>query len=93
MRGTDHQTSQMFSYLSPEQMVPQDHPLRVIRLLANAALDRPSSAFSKLYSAIGRPVDPLRGSFPPEQLLGALLLQAFFMVGSKRQLMEQMTTK
>jgi hypothetical protein len=39
MRGTDHQTDQMFSYLSPETLVPQDHPLRVIRPLANAGLD------------------------------------------------------
>jgi transposase len=85
MRGTDKQTAQMFSYLSPETMVPQDHPLRVIRPLANAALDRLSPAFSKLYSAIGRP------SIPPEQLLRALLLQAFFTVRSERQLMEQLT--
>jgi transposase len=85
MRGTDQQTSQLFSYLSPEQMVPQDHPLRVIRPLANAALDRLSPEFSKLYSAIGRP------SIPPEQLLRALLLQAFFTVRSERQLMEQLT--
>ena len=85
MRGTDHQTSQMFSYLSPEMMVPLDHPLRVIRPLANAALDRMSPAFAKLYSAIGRP------SIPPEQLLRALLVQAFFSVRSERQLMEQLT--
>ena len=85
MRGTDKQTAQMFSYLSPESMVPQDHPLRVIRPLANAALDRLSPAFSKLYSSIGRP------SIPPEQLLRALLLQAFFTVRSERQLMEQLT--
>jgi transposase len=85
MRGTDQQTSQMFSYLSPEQMVPRDHPLRVIRPLANAALDRLSPAFSKLYSAIGRP------SIPPEQLLRALLVQLFFTVRSERQLMEQLT--
>jgi len=84
MRGTDHQTSQMFSYLSPEIMVPRDHPLRVIRPLANAALDRLSPAFAKLYAAIGRP------SIPPEQLLRALLLQAFFSVRSERQLMEQL---
>jgi transposase len=75
----------MFSYLSPEAMVAQDHPLRVIRPLANAALDRLSLAFDKLYSAIGRP------SIPPEQLLRALLLQAFFTVRSERQLMEQLT--
>jgi hypothetical protein len=72
MRGTDHQTCQLFSYLSRETMVPQDQPLRVIRRLANAALDRLSPAFSQLYLAIGRP------SIPPEQLLRALLLQAFF---------------
>src|SRR5208282_6502206 len=85
MRGTDHQTDKLFSYLSPETMVPQDHPLRVIRPLANAALDRLSPAFNKLYSIIGRP------SIPPEQLLRALLLQAFFTVRSERQLMEQLT--
>ena len=91
MRGVNHQTDQMSSYLSPETMVPRDHPLRVIRPLANAALDRLSRAFSKVYSAIGRPVDPLRGSTPPEQLLRALLVQAFCSVRSERQLMEQLT--
>jgi len=85
MRGTDRQTGRMFSYLSPETMVPQDHPLRVIRPLANAALDRLSPTFNKLYSGIGRP------SIPPEQFLRALLLQAFFSVRSERQLMEQLT--
>ena len=85
MRGTDRQTDQMFSYLSPETLVPQDHPLRVIRPLANAALDRLSPELNELYSAIGRP------SIPPEQLLRALLLQAFFTVRSERQLMEQLT--
>jgi hypothetical protein len=55
-------------------MVPQDHPLHGIRPLANAALDRLSPAFNKLYSQIGRP------SMPPEQSPRALLLQAFFTV-------------
>jgi len=50
MRGMDHQTSQMFSYLSPEMMVLLDHPLRVIRPLAEAAQDRLSPAISKLCS-------------------------------------------
>lgn len=85
MRGTDRQTGQMFSYLSPEAMVPPDHPLRVIRPLVNAALGCLSPAFDELYSEIGRP------SIPPEQLLRALLLQAFFTVRSERQLMEQLT--
>ena len=78
MHGTDHQTSQMFSHLSPEQMVPEDHPLRVIRPLANAALDRLLLAFSKLYLAIGRP------SIPPEQLLRALLVQTAFVPRQSR---------
>jgi transposase len=85
MRGTDRQTGQLFSYLSPEAMVPQDHPLRVIRPLVNAALERLSPVFSEIYSVIGRP------SIPPEQLLRALLLQVFFTVRSERQLMEQLT--
>ena len=85
MRGTDRQTARMFGYLSPEETVPRDHPLRLIRPLANAALDRLSPAFRRLYSVVGRP------SIPPEQLLRALLLQAFFSVRSERQLMEQLT--
>jgi transposase len=85
MRGADHQTDRMFSYLSPEKMVPRDHPLRVIRPLVNAALEHLSPAFAKMYSEIGRP------SIPPEQLLRALLVQAFFSVRSERQLMEQLS--
>jgi transposase len=75
----------MFSYLSPEAMVPRDHPLRVIRPLVNAALDRLSPSFSQIYSVIGRP------SIPPEQLLRALLVQAFCSVRSERPLIEQLT--
>jgi len=85
MRGTDRQTAQLFSYVSPETLVPKDHPLRLIRLLGNAALERLSRDFEKLYAATGRP------SIPPEHLLRALLLQAFFSVRSERQLMEQLT--
>src|SRR4051812_35490986 len=85
MRGADRQTAQLFSYISPEALVPKDHPLRLIRELANAALERLSPAFQKLYAAVGRP------SIPPEHLLRALLLQAFFSVRSERQLMEQLS--
>jgi len=42
-------------YLSPEALVPKEHPLRLIRPLANAALERPSASFHQMYSAIGRP--------------------------------------
>ncbi len=55
MRGTDRLTGHMFSYLSPEALVPKEHPLRLIRPLANAALERPSASFHQMYSAIGRP--------------------------------------
>ena len=54
MRGADEQTGALFSYLSPEAMVPKDHPLRAIRPLVNAALMRLSPAFARLYAPTGR---------------------------------------
>ena len=85
MRGADRQTGKLFSYASPESLVPQDHPLRAIRLLVNAALERLSAAFQAIYADGGRP------SIPPEKLLRALLLQALFSIRSERQLMQQIT--
>jgi transposase len=73
----------MFSYQSPEALVAQDHPLRAIRGVVNAALARLSPQFHKLYSPYGR------ASIAPEKLLRALLLQAFYGIRSERQLMEQ----
>jgi transposase len=84
MRGTDTQQSSMFSYLSPEERVPQNHPLRPIRLIVDDVLKALSPTFSQLYSDFGRP------SIPPEKLLRALLLQVLFTVRSERMLMEQM---
>ena len=84
MRGTDTQQSSMFSYLSPEKRVPANHPLRPIRLMVDDALKALSPAFSRLYSAFGRP------SIPPEKLLRALLLQVLYTVRSERMLMEQL---
>src|SRR5918912_969863 len=85
MRGTDEQTGALFSDLSPDAMVPPDHPLRAIRPLVNAALARLSPDFARLYAPTGR------ASIAPEKLLRALLLQAFDTVRSERQLMEQLT--
>ena len=85
MRGADRQTAAMFSYISPEGLVPQDHPLRAIRPLVNAALERLSGRFEQMYAPRGR------DSIAPEKLLRALLLQALFSVRSERQLMEQIT--
>jgi transposase len=85
VRGADCQTAAMFSYISPEGLVPQNHPLRAIRPLVNAALERLSPQFDKIYAPGGR------DSIAPERLLRALLLQALFSVRSERQLMEQIT--
>ena len=84
MRGDDQQTSHLFSYLSPEQRVPADHPLRPIRVMTDKALRRLSSKFEALYATTGRP------SVPPEHLLRALLLQVLYTVRSERLLMEQL---
>ena len=84
MRGDDQQTGYLFSYLSPDERVPADHPLRPIRQMTDTVLARLSSRFDRLYSDIGRP------SVPPEQLLRALLLQALYTVRSERLLMEQL---
>jgi transposase len=84
MRGEDRQQVSMFSYVSPEQRVPQDHPLRVIWVLCDAALQELSPRFSQLYSRVGRP------SIAPEKLLRALLLQVLYTIRSERLLMEQL---
>ena len=84
MRGSDIQTSCLFSYVSCEARVPPSHPLRPIRAIMDEALEVLSPDFEAMYSAIGRP------SIPPEKLLRALLLQAFYTIRSERQLMEQM---
>jgi len=84
MRGYDTQQSAIFSYLSPEQRVPADHPLRRIRVLTDQVFQQLSRRFARLYSDIGRP------SIPPEKLLRALLLQVLYTVRSERMLMEQL---
>ena len=83
MRGQDNQQSDMFSYLSPEQRVRPDHPLRAIRAMADLALWSMSSRFDEMYSQTGRP------SIPPEKLLRAQLLQMLYSIRSERLLMEE----
>jgi transposase len=84
MRGTDHQQSSMFSYISAERRVPEDHPLRALRVMADAALAQLGAAFDAIYARSGRP------SIAPEKLLRALLLQVLYTVRSERLLMEQL---
>jgi len=84
MRGRDDRSGSLFSYVDLEARVGGDHPLRVIRGIANAALSDLSGSFSGLYRNFGRP------SIAPEKLLRAMLLQAFYGVRSERQLMERL---
>jgi transposase len=84
MRGHDEQQLDVFSYVSPEQRVPQDHPLRPLRVMTDEALQQLQPRFNKLYAKTGRP------SIAPEKLLRALLLQALYSVRSERLLMEQL---
>jgi transposase len=84
MRGSDERSGSLFSYVDLEARVRGDHPLRVIRGVANAALIDLSAVFSGLYRNFGRP------SIAPEKLLRAMLLQAFYGVRSERQLMERL---
>lgn len=84
MRGADQPQSTMFSYVSVEDRIPADHPLRAMHALVQPILRALSPRFADLYSAMGRP------SIPPERLLRALLVQALYTIRSERQLMEQL---
>src|SRR3982074_571360 len=84
MRGDDLQQAGMFSYLSPEQRVPQSYPLGAIRKIADAVFVELSPQFDKMYARMGRP------SIAPEKLLRALLLQVLYSGRSERLLMEEL---
>ena len=84
MRGKDEQQLDVFSYISPEQRVPHDHPLRPLRVMTDEAFRELQPRFNQLYAKTGRP------SIAPEKLLRALLLQTLYSVRSERMLMEQL---
>ncbi len=84
MRGGDDRSGELFSYVDLEARVRRDHPLRAIRSIVNEALSALEREFAALYSPIGRP------SIPPEKLLRAMLLQAFYSIRSERLLMERL---
>src|SRR5246127_5020103 len=84
MRGVDEKPTQLFSYVDLELRIALDHPLRLIRALVDKVLAGQSRTFTNLYARDGRP------GIPPERLLRALLLQAFYSVRSERLLMEQL---
>ena len=84
MRGADERTGELFSYVDLETRVRGDHPLRAVRGIVNEALIALERDFAALYSPLGRP------SIPPQKLLRAMLLQAFYSIRSERQLMERL---
>jgi len=84
MRGKEEHQGALFSYVSQEDRIPQDHPLRKVRELVNPMLAGMTRQFDKLYADCGRP------SIPPEQLLRALLVQIFYSIRSERLLMEEL---
>lgn len=84
MRGTDDKQASMFSLISPEKRVPGDHPLRLIKAMADAILAGLSPTFEEMYSRVGRP------SIPPERLLKGMILMALYSVRSERMFCEQL---
>ena len=84
MRGTDTNQTQMYSYVSQEERIPSDHPLRAIRKIVDEVMKALSPRFAQLYSHTGRP------SIAPEHLLRALLVQALYTIRSERLLIEQL---
>jgi transposase len=84
MRGIEDKQDALFSYVSQEDRIPQDHPLRKVREIVNPMLAGMTDRFDKLYADCGRP------SIPPEQLLKALLVQIFYSIRSERLLMEEL---
>lgn len=84
MRGTEQNQAALFSYVSLESRIPQDHPLRAIKRMVDQTLTALNRDFSQMYSEMGRP------SIPPEQLLRALLIQVLYSIRSERMLMEQL---
>jgi transposase len=83
MRGDLLDSEGMFSYVTPAQRVPEDHPLRPIRILVNEVLTELSPVFQRMYARTGRP------SIPPERIVRALVLMMLYSIRSERQLMEQ----
>lgn len=84
MRGPDDKQGMMFTTVSPEKRVPQDHPLRRVKAVADTILKRLSPTFDTMYSRVGRP------SIPPERLLKSMVLIALYSVRSERLFCEQL---
>jgi transposase len=84
MRGDATEQLTMLTAVTPDTLVPVDHPIRAIRVIVDRALQTLSPTFDAMYDRIGRP------SIPPEHLLKAMLLQSFYSIRSERQLCERL---
>ena len=84
MRGRRNPQSTMLAFVNLEERVPPDHPLRVIKGVADDVLDRMSGDFDRMYSQIGR------ASVPPERLLKALLLVSLYSIRSERAFCQEL---
>ena len=84
MRGKVEKQITMLSSLTPDQLVPQDHPIRYIKPIVDNALNELSPTFNRMYAEMGRP------SIPPEHLLKSCLLIALYSIRSERQFCERL---
>ena len=84
MRGKVEKQITMLSSLTPDQLVPQDHPIRHIKPIVDNALNELSPTFNQMYAEMGRP------SIPPEHLLKSCLLIALYSIRSERQFCERL---
>ncbi len=84
MRGRTDRQGEMLLGVSAEDFVPQNHPIRRIRVIVDQVLDELSPQLSAMYSQIGRP------SVPPEHLIKASLLMALYSIRSERQFCERL---
>ena len=73
MRGKDRQNGQLFCYVTPDSLIPPDHPLRTIRVLVNQALARMEPAFASIYAKHGRRSDPTGKTAARAVAAGAVL--------------------
>ena len=75
MRGDNEQEAAMFSYISPEQRVPADHPLRPIRQMTDEIFKQLSPRFDKLYSRVGRPSIAITWNAWPCRWIGGAIIE------------------
>jgi transposase len=74
----------MLAVIDADQLIPADHPIRRVKPIVEAALKELEPIFATMYSEVGR------RSIPPEHLLKACLLMAFYSIRSERQFCERL---